>query len=1215
MATNFIQTRMGRLMQILKPRWRLVSLVVFAPLLLTGLFVWMTDGHSSGASIRRLRPMVDAPAVNETARGLAIDRSVDRIEQLNNVRTAVKERRESVDHVALGIALLQLGNLEQTSGDDQAAESAFREVLTCHSDDQHWQHREAKRRLMVLAGLRQLPIESRERWKMAAEHYHDAWTLHAKGQYREAIERSVESLSIRRRLGGHEQIETAESLLQLAMLSIEHSDSYLQTETRVRDAEEALHSLLGLTHPACGDCLYLLARLADDRGDFEDADRLYQQSLENYAQSLGELSREFARALNRQGRMHNTWGKDYGAGKTFRAQQIRDQIVVRQHPDRAESLEDLAEVAYSMHNLAGAETLLREALDIRETLQGPAHPDIARPQGLLAAAIAEHGDLSQAEIHIHHALRLTEQSRGRKHPLWAQLRLVMGILQTRSAYDFAGGYRMLEQTKEVLRDLGMQRHPLYCHAIYEQADALLCETSMACLDEDGSLGTLELTRSKMLEAIEGFRGLPEGERISNYPNALLGLHEVYYYSNYAGVTKEEAHGIIEEAERIVNANGGALHPAYPFIPQERGRLAMAHGDYDIALPEFFERITRVSRQFGTTHPTYHGGGLRSYAGAFFHQGTDLESACTFQHQSYEVFLNFIRRNAAGQSDFSRLSTMYDGRYQMSAALCLGEALNDLPEAYHKVLAMRGIATSFQASDRVVHDHPELLPLRKTVREAQMVLKDVVFSMNSHDSGWLDRLQQASDDKELAESELALATRPFASADIDLSWQELQATLPPDMAFVDFVQYLHHTSPANHRGRLVREWRMLAFILKKSGRPECITLGSTRKIERQVNDWREALADFQAGNVSDLQTASEQLARTIWTPLLPFLADTDTLCIAPDGPLCFVSFAALPGRKKGDYAVEDFQISYVNSGKLLYQQLKQSRSASGNGLLVCGGIEYQRANRPASAQEISQSRDAPLPIPRDLKNLKATGLEIDRVNELYQTIVSGVVRNLKLSEDDATQSRLTAALEGSWHCVHFAGHGYFIDPAKTGFQSGHYVETVGQKAFFMQRHQLLLSGLVLAPNQYGSLEPTLLTAEDVGSLDLRSTDLVVLSACETGLGCNVGADGVLGLTRAFLNAGARSVVSSLWKVEDSATSLLMEEFYQNLWARGLPKVEALRQAQLTVLTLPERVSERSQQLALRGIQVGSPVLLERQQTDANRSHPALWAAFVLNGDSR
>ena len=139
--------------------------------------------------------------------------------------------------------------------------------------------------------------------------------------------------------------------------------------------------------------------------------------------------------------------------------------------------------------------------------------------------------------------------------------------------------------------------------------------------------------------------------------------------------------------------------------------------------------------------------------------------------------------------------------------------------------------------------------------------------------------------------------------------------------------------------------------------------------------------------------------------------------------------------------------------------------------------------------------------------------------------------------------------------------------------------------------LLHSGVALAgaarktedagPGARGSLpdrEDGILTAEEVQSLDLRGTDLVVLSACETGLGRAEYGQGVMGLQRAFQAAGARAVVASLWKVDDAATTVLMEQFYTNLWSKKLPKLEALRQAQLTVLNNPGLVRARPELLA-------------------------------------
>ncbi len=160
-------------------------------------------------------------------------------------------------------------------------------------------------------------------------------------------------------------------------------------------------------------------------------------------------------------------------------------------------------------------------------------------------------------------------------------------------------------------------------------------------------------------------------------------------------------------------------------------------------------------------------------------------------------------------------------------------------------------------------------------------------------------------------------------------------------------------------------------------------------------------------------------------------------------------------------------------------------------------------------------------------------------------------------------------------AHLATHGFFsapdvknlfdVDLRETSLfetMSGHRSATVAG------RNPLLLSGLVVTganlPPEKDTLgiptgEDGVLTAEEIAGLDLRNTELVTLSACETGLGDVAAGEGVFGLQRAFHQAGARSVIASLWKVDDAATQALMVEFYQNLWQKKLGKLHALRSA--------------------------------------------------------
>jgi CHAT domain-containing protein len=199
-------------------------------------------------------------------------------------------------------------------------------------------------------------------------------------------------------------------------------------------------------------------------------------------------------------------------------------------------------------------------------------------------------------------------------------------------------------------------------------------------------------------------------------------------------------------------------------------------------------------------------------------------------------------------------------------------------------------------------------------------------------------------------------------------------------------------------------------------------------------------------------------------------------------------------------------------------------------------------------------------------------------------------------------------EPRWRYLHLATHGFFgplqADGRGNGRDGG-----ASPDPLTYRRNPLLLSGLALA-RANADPDAGVLTAEEVASLDLRGTELVVLSACQSGLGRLSAGEGVLGLQRAFQAAGARSLVVSLWSVSDAATSVLMEQFYTNLWRKKMGTLEALRQAQLSVLNEPRLVTARHADLRSRGkIRVPLP---PGGRMAAGRSPPAWWAAFVLSG---
>ncbi len=166
---------------------------------------------------------------------------------------------------------------------------------------------------------------------------------------------------------------------------------------------------------------------------------------------------------------------------------------------------------------------------------------------------------------------------------------------------------------------------------------------------------------------------------------------------------------------------------------------------------------------------------------------------------------------------------------------------------------------------------------------------------------------------------------------------------------------------------------------------------------------------------------------------------------------------------------------------------------------------------------------------------------------------------------------------------------------------------------------MLAGANLPPKTDSLGLPTgedgILTAKEIVSLDLRGTQLVVLSACETGLGKVAGGEGVMGLARAFHLAGARNVVASLWKVDDQATAALMRLFYYNLWEKKMGLAAALREAQLTLYRHPEQIGELA---GSRGPVFEKTVELNSaapQSPAGPTAPPRLWAGFLLSGAGR
>jgi CHAT domain-containing protein/tetratricopeptide (TPR) repeat protein len=505
-----------------------------------------------------------------------------------------------------------------------------------------------------------------------------------------------------------------------------------------------------------------------------------------------------------------------------------------------------------------------------------------------------------------------------------------------------------------------------------------------------------------------------------------------------------------------------------------------------------------------------------------------------------------------------------------------------------------------------------------------------------DPGRVQRLRTLTADKERYERELAAAIPEFAreQALAHSPHTRLIEALPAGAVVLDLVAF--HRSEQDPEIRAKEGRRVtpsyMGFVLAKDQPVRQVDLGPAEPIDETVRAWRAAIVRQQAS------PAAEVLRRTVWEPLARhFPPGTTTVLITPDGGLTAVPWGALPGDRPGTVLLEQYALATVPHAPFVLDRLTAPARSPGHGdlVLAIGGVDYDGAPRPlgdpAAPTDLLARRRAETERGRGpggdgegWRSLPGTVREVEAVAKL-----AAPRPLLRLQGTDASTARLLADLpRARW--AHIATHGFFADPKVRSLLQPDPKLFVfeGRQLAAGLRNPLVLSGLVLA----GANRPSaavaqaeqvgddlgIVTAEAIAGLPLQDLDLVVLSACETGLGLVGGGEGVFGLQRAFHLAGAHNVVASLWKVDDAATAALMAIFYDHLWRRGQPPIEALRAAQLTLYYHPELAGELARAR-------GTPDfdrLVQRPEPAPGGGGPGPrradakgWAAFVLSGWGR
>jgi CHAT domain-containing protein len=394
---------------------------------------------------------------------------------------------------------------------------------------------------------------------------------------------------------------------------------------------------------------------------------------------------------------------------------------------------------------------------------------------------------------------------------------------------------------------------------------------------------------------------------------------------------------------------------------------------------------------------------------------------------------------------------------------------------------------------------------------------------------------------------------------------------------------------------------LLVALGSDGVLDMMDLGGASKLDSVVISYREHMLGVSSMDHMPLdedcrkyESVAGELYRLVVGPIEKHLEGKRLLLVAPDGSLNLVSFAALVDSR-GGYLVETIPVHYLSAARDL--TWLDRGAEPGRGLLAFGDPDYDAGleDGEAVSEAISDSgvRSVPLSTRGAVSSslaaseagpLPHTRSEIENISRYWEGHGDGLSR-IFLGRD-ATEENFKTSAPGMLH-IYAATHGFYreghMNPRSTASQSALDIEFSGE-------NPLLLSGLLLAGANVRPLlaaatgcEDGVLTAYEVSTIDLSRADMVVLSACETGLGKVYEGEGVYGLRRAFRMAGACTIVSALWPVSDEATTDVMAELYAE-----------------SAVSIPERI--RAMQLSR----------IARLRSEGLPDHPYTWAPFIAIG---
>ncbi len=956
------------------------------------------------------------------------------------------------------------------------------------------------------------------------------------------------ALAIKEKTLGMNDNKTAKTMNNLAVL-YRRTGKYAESVSLYKKALTIRMESQGTNHPEVARVMCNLADVYMDQGKYQQAAELQEKSLAIRESTLAPNHPDIALNLYSLGNTYKKLGQYKKAEKLYwRALRIREEVYGKEHHVVGTSLNTLGNIMVAQGKYAQADTLYRQSLEIKEKALGESHPDVAIALNNLGNICLYQGNYAQAEIYYKRSLAIREKVLDPDHPsIASSLNNLAGLYH--NIGDYARAEQLYERSIRILRNALGADHPEVARGLSNLG---------SCYLHMGKYDRAEELLTESVSILENALGPDHPEIVESLDN----LSVLYIRT-----------GNFAEAEKCLNRSLatrkmtlGGNHPYYARSLEYMSELRRLQGDNAAALS--------LSRR-----------------------------ACRIRKKNFaENGIALCERDALTYAQAVRKSV---GNYFTSYVSNGSISKDDLLDAADMIISSKG-----QVSDEIFGRQKAIAkendPVTQEVAESLTLTKFKLSGLFVGGPGediesWrhaIDSLQHQANE---LESKLALLSASFRKKQNrkNLTAKRVRSLLPEKSILVEYLKYDFFLEFEPEKS--IPHYLVLVVARDKS--PRIVDLGDSSPIDSLVSRYRKHIlrvASFGKPLKSDLdeyRRIATDIYDRIWLPIEKYISDQDMIIVAPDGALNMVSFAGLTNRD-GSYLIEKQAIHYLSCGRDLIRMIDSSEP--GSGLFAIGDPDYD-AIVPAGRAEKDKSETAYFRKSHGNSSIKRSG-----ARNLRETMLSPLPESRKEVEliarfwrestgepvktcfgKDANEACFKREAPGN-RVIHLATHGYFLrnDPGHSSNSSENTSELNSTET-----NPLLNSGLFLAganvsrKNSHNRIgDDGVLTAYEVSAIDLEGTDLVVLSACETGLGEIEDSEGVYGLRRAFLMAGARAIISALWPVSDKYAAETMSRVYE-------PGVSIL----------PIRLQELQLETIKNLRKAGKP------------DHPVQWGAFTALGD--